>query len=164
VPWHVRRPWRRVPVPDKRVPEEAGSAPQEHGAPDPFLEFWSERHLCTLASPRPDGSIHQVPVGVTYDPERHLARVITSASSYKAVNLAARPGTRVSVCQVAGARWSTLEGEATVNRDEQAVAEAVRLYAQRYRQPRPNPDRVVIEIAVTRVLGKVRPEREGIAP
>lgn len=63
-----------------------------------------------------------------------------------------------------GGRWSTLEGEATVSREEGAVAEAVRRYAERYRQPRPNPDRVVIEIAVTRVMGNVRPERAGIVP
>lgn len=143
---------------------DPASLAQQAGEQDPFLVFWSEYHLCTLASPRPDGSVHQVPVGVTYDPERHLARVITFASSYKATNLAARPGTRVSVCQVDRGRWSTLEGEATVSREEGAVAEAVRRYAERYRQPRPNPDRVVIEIAVKRVMGNVRPERAGIVP
>ncbi|MFE9243692.1 pyridoxamine 5'-phosphate oxidase family protein [Nocardiopsis sp. NPDC006938] len=131
---------------------------------DPFLVFWGERHLCTLASPRPDGSLHQVPVGVTYDPERHLARVISSGSSYKVVNLEARPGSLVSVCQVEGRRWSTLEGRAWVRRDPEAVAEAVRRYAVRYREPRVNPDRAVIEIAVSRVMGNVRPEREGIVP
>ncbi|WP_017569196.1 TIGR03618 family F420-dependent PPOX class oxidoreductase [Nocardiopsis halotolerans] len=151
-------------MPDETVPEEPGTAAEETGPQDPFVAFWSERRLCTLASPRPDGSIHQVPVGVTYDPERHLARVISSGSSYKAVNLAARPGTRVSVCQVEGRWWSTLEGEATVSREEDAVAEAERRYTLRYRRPRPNPNRVVIEIAVTRVLGNVRPESEGIVP
>ncbi|GHC81326.1 PPOX class F420-dependent enzyme [Nocardiopsis terrae] len=151
-------------MPDRKVSEEPGSVSEESRDQDPFLVFWGERRLCTLASPRPDGSIHQVPVGVTYDPERHLARVIASGSSYKARNLGARPGARVSVCQVEGARWSTLEGTATVRSDEGAVAEAERRYAQRYRRPRPNPERVVIEIAVKRVLGNVRPEREGIVP
>ncbi|GAB3713739.1 TIGR03618 family F420-dependent PPOX class oxidoreductase [Nocardiopsis oceani] len=151
-------------MPDQTVPPEPGSMTEGPGAQDPFLAFWSEYHLCTLASPRPDGSIHQVPVGVTYEPERHLARVITFASSFKARNLARRPGTRVSVCQVDRGRWSTLEGEATVSHEEGAVAEAVRRYAERYRQPRPNPGRVVIEIAVKRVLGNVRPESEGIIP
>jgi hypothetical protein len=33
------------------------------------------------------------------------------------------------------------------------VARAERRYAARYREPRPNPDRVVIEIVVNRVLG-----------
>lgn len=122
-----------------------------------FLAFWSEYRMCMLASPRPDGSIHQVPVGATYDPERHLVRVITFGSSYKACNLEAHPGVRVSVSQVEGGRWSTLEGTARVTRDPGAVAEAVRRYTGRYREPRPNPDRVAIEIAVTRVLGNVRP-------
>ncbi len=134
------------------------------GETDPFLVFWGERHLCTLASPRADGSLHQVPVGVTYDPERHLARVISSATSFKVRNLEARPGSRVSVCQVDGRRWSTLEGEAWVSRDPAVVAEAVRRYASRYREPRANADRAVIEIVVKRVMGNVRPEREGIVP
>ncbi len=151
-------------MPDKTVPGKAGAVTGGSGSSDPFLVFWSERRLCTLASPRPDGTIHQVPVGVTYDPERYLARVICSGSSFKALNLAAHPGRRVSVCQVEGARWSTLEGVATVSREEGAVAEAVRRYAQRYRQPRPQPDRVVIEIAVGRVMGNVRPLSEGIIP
>ncbi|GAA1455252.1 pyridoxamine 5'-phosphate oxidase family protein [Nocardiopsis tropica] len=124
---------------------------------DPFLAFWSERRICTLASLRPDGSIHQVPVGATYDPGRRLVRVIADGASFKARNLAAHPGARVSVSQVEGARWSTLEGTATVTRDPEAVAEAVRLYTGRYRAPRPNPGRVAIEIAVTRELGNVRP-------
>ncbi|MFL1378671.1 MULTISPECIES: pyridoxamine 5'-phosphate oxidase family protein [unclassified Nocardiopsis] len=123
-----------------------------------FAEFWGEYRLCTLASPRPDGSIHQVPVGATYDAGRGLVRVITFAGSYKARNLAARPGTRVSVSQVEGGRWCTVEGTAVVSDDAGRVAEAVRRYAERYRQPRPNPERVVIEITVERVLGNVRPD------
>lgn len=108
-----------------------------------------------LASPRPDGSIHQVPVGATYDAERQLVRVITSGSSYKARNLRAHPGSRVAISQVEGRWWSTIEGPATVSDDPERVAEAVRRYAVRYRQPRPNPDRVVIEVAVQRILGNV---------
>ena len=153
-----------VPASDETVAVSPAHEGEGGGELDPFLEFWGERRLCTLASPRPDGTIHQVPVGVTYDPEHHLARVISSGTSYKALNLEAHPGQRVSVCQVEGARWSTLEGVATVSRAQDAVAEAVRRYAQRYRQPRSNPGRVVIEIAVERVLGNVRPEREGIVP
>ena len=128
---------------------------------DPFLAFWGERRLCMLASPRPDGSIHQVPVGATYDPVRHLVRVIADGASFKARNLAAHPGVLVSVSQVEGARWSTLEGTATVTREAGAVAEAVRLYTVRYRAPRPNPARVAIEIAVTRELGNVGPAPQG---
>ncbi|WP_397223295.1 pyridoxamine 5'-phosphate oxidase family protein [Nocardiopsis lambiniae] len=122
-----------------------------------FVEFWGEYRLCMLASPRPDGSIHQVPVGATYDADGGLVRVIADGGSYKARNLAARPGTRVSVSQVEGRRWCTVEGAATVSDDPERVAEAVRRYTERYRPPRPNPGRVVIEIAVERVLGNVRP-------
>ncbi len=55
-----------------------------------------------------------------------------------------------------GAKWSTLEGIATVRDDPEAVALAVRLYTARYREPRSNPLRVVIEIKITRELGNVR--------
>ena len=48
----------------------------------------------------------------------------------------------------------TLEGTAVVSDDPAAVADAVARYAQRYRQPRENPARVVLEISVDRVLGK----------
>ena len=116
-----------------------------------FREFWTERHLCVLVTLRADGSPHVVPVGVTLDVEAGLARVIGRGGSVKARNAAAR-GVAV-VSQVDGRRWSTLEGDAVVRTDRTAVAEAERRYAQRYRQPRPNPERVVIEIAVRRVLG-----------
>ncbi len=59
----------------------------------------------------------------------------------------------MAVSQVDRARWSTLEGIAVVREDPESVADAEARYAARYRTPRPNPERVVIEIAVTRVLG-----------
>jgi F420H(2)-dependent biliverdin reductase len=128
------------------------------GAPGAaYLGFWRERHLCTLTTPRPDGSPHVVPVGVTYDPEARLARVITNKSSRKVANvLAAGPeGARVAVCQVDGRRWATLEGRAFVRTEPARVAEAERRYAERYeRTPSPNPYRVVIEIELTGALGK----------
>lgn len=116
-----------------------------------LLEFWAERHLCTLATLRVDGSPHVVPVGVTLDVEAGLARVICSRGTQKARNVRAR-GLAV-VSQVDGRRWSTLEGVAVVREEPDAVAEAVRRYALRYRQPRVNPERVAIEITVGRVLG-----------
>jgi PPOX class probable F420-dependent enzyme len=115
------------------------------------LEFLTERHLATLSSIRPDGSPHVVPVGFTWQPERSLARVITGGSSVKA-RLAASRG-RVALCQLDGGRWLTLEGAATVSDDPERVADAVARYARRYRTPRVNPSRVVIEIAVDGILG-----------
>ena len=116
------------------------------------LAFLEERHLATLTTLRADGSPHVVPVGVTYDPETRTARVITSGSSQKARHV--RDGQqRVAVCQVDGRRWLTLEGTAVVRDDAAAVADAVARYARRYRTPRENPARVVLEISVDRVLG-----------
>ncbi|WP_405870749.1 MULTISPECIES: pyridoxamine 5'-phosphate oxidase family protein [unclassified Streptomyces] len=130
---------------------------QDPGAPDAaYLSFWRERHLCTLTTPRPDGSPHVVPVGVTYDPGARLARVIANKTSTKVTNVlaAGAAGARVAVCQVAGRRWATLEGRAFVRTERDLVAEAERRYAERYeRTPGPNPSRVVIEIELTRAMG-----------
>ncbi|MCE7082845.1 pyridoxamine 5'-phosphate oxidase family protein [Streptomyces sp. ST2-7A] len=126
--------------------------------PDPvYLEFWREYHLCTLTTVRTDGTPHVVAVGATYDPEAGLARVITNRHSRKVAHVrAAGPGgARAALCQVARVRWATLEGVATINEDPAAVTDAVARYAERYqRQPKPNPDRVVIEIALTRAMGR----------
>jgi PPOX class probable F420-dependent enzyme len=116
------------------------------------LTFLTERHLATLTTLRPDGTPHVVPVGVTYDTATRTARVITSGTSTKARHVRAGRG-RVAVCQVEGRRWLTLEGTATVRDDAASVREAERRYAQRYRQPRENPRRVVLEISVDRILG-----------
>jgi F420H(2)-dependent biliverdin reductase len=116
-----------------------------------FRAFWTERHLASLVTLRADGTPHVVPVGVTLDLDAGLARVICRGGSVKARNAAARGIAAVS--QVDGRRWSTLEGDAVVRSDPDAVAEAERRYALRYRTPRPNPERVVIEITVRRVLG-----------
>ncbi|WCD87322.1 F420H(2)-dependent biliverdin reductase [Streptomyces xanthophaeus] len=122
-----------------------------------YLAFWRERHVCTLTTPRPDGTPHVVPVGVTYDPEAGVARVISNKHSKKVRNvLAAQPdGARAAVCQMAGRRWATLEGRAVVRTDEASVVDAVARYAERYgRTPSPNPDRVVIEITLDRAMGR----------
>lgn len=130
--------------------------PQElHDRGAEFAEFWGERHLCTLTTLRRDGSPHVVPVGVTLDLDTAIARVITSGTSAKArhVRAAGEDGARVAVTQVDRARWSTLEGRAVVRDDPDAVADAERRYAARYRTPRVNPARVVLEVHLTRVLG-----------
>ena len=117
-----------------------------------LLAFLTERHLATLTTLRPDGTPHVVPVGFTYDATTRTARVITSGTSAKARHLRDGGG-RVAVCQVDGRRWTTLEGTAVVRDDAAAVADAVARYAVRYRQPRQNPARVVLEISVDRILG-----------
>lgn len=119
-----------------------------------FAEFWHERHLCTLTTVRPDGTPHVVPVGATLDLETGVARVITDGGSRKA-RLIAGGATRVALCQVDGRRWSTLEGEAVVRDEPEQVADAEQRYTARYKPPRRNPTRVVLEIRVTRVLGNV---------
>ena len=120
-------------------------------SPD-VLAFLTVRHLATLTTLRPDGSPHVVAVGFTWDDEAGLARVITSGASRKVVHV--RAGTRAVVAQVDGPRWLSLEGPAVVSDDPARVAEAVRRYALRYREPAVNPLRVVIEIAVDRILGR----------
>ncbi|UQA96622.1 pyridoxamine 5'-phosphate oxidase family protein [Streptomyces halobius] len=125
---------------------------------DTELDFWQERRICFLSTPRPDGTPHLVPVGVTYDPETRIARVISSRTSKKVRNvLAGGPDVAVAVSQAEGRRWSTLEGTAVIRDDLQSVADAEARYAQRYKQPRPNPERVVIEIRVTKAMGTARP-------
>ena len=115
-------------------------------------EFWTERHLCTLTTLRKDGSPHVVAVGATLEAATGLCRVISSATSAHVRHVLGGDG-RVAICQVDRARWSTVEGLAVIRDDPASVALGERLYAARYRTPRPNPARVVIEITVTRVLG-----------
>jgi|tagenome__1003787_1003787.scaffolds.fasta_scaffold18602111_1 PPOX class probable F420-dependent enzyme len=120
-----------------------------------FRAFWTERRLATLTTVRPDGTPHVVAVGVTVDFDAGLARVITFSSSVKArlIRAAGDDGVPVAVCQLEGPKWSTLEGRAILRDDPDSVRDAENRYAARYRQPKPNPQRVVLEIAVSRILG-----------
>ena len=115
------------------------------------LEFLATRHLATLATLRADGTPHVVAVGFTWDSGAGLARVITNGSSQKARNVA-RFG-YAALTQFDGPRWLTLEGPAEVLEDEASVADAEERYARRYREPRPNPARVVLQVDVRRILG-----------
>jgi len=115
-------------------------------------QFLTERHLCTLTTLRRDGSPHVVPVGATLDGPAGLMRVISSRGSAHVRHIAAGAD-RVAICQVDGPRWITIEGKAQVVSAPDAVEEAVRRYAARYRQPRVNPERVAIEVSITKVLG-----------
>ena len=116
------------------------------------IDFLGERSLGTLTTLRADGSPHVVAVGFTFDAAARVARIITFAPSQKARN-AARGG-RAAVCQVDGGRWLTLEGGVRLVEDPAGVAQAVDAYAARYRQPGERADRVAIEIAVDKVLGR----------
>ncbi len=124
--------------------------------PADLLDFWTERHLCTLTTIRADGRPHVVPVGVTVDLEERCAWVITSGASRKARTLVVSPGGPVAACQVDRARWSTLEGTGHVLTDEASVGRAVDQYAARYRVPRVNPARVAIRIEVERFVSSAR--------
>ncbi|MBT0773938.1 TIGR03618 family F420-dependent PPOX class oxidoreductase [Kineosporia sp. J2-2] len=119
--------------------------------PSSALPLLTERHLATLATLRADGSPHVVPVGFTWDGATRLVRVITGGGSVKARN--ARRGGRAAVSVVDGRWWLTLEGPVQVLEDDESVREAERRYEERYRPPRVNPARVVVTIAVDRVLG-----------
>lgn len=123
--------------------------------PPGVLAFLTERHLATLTTVDPEGGLQVTPVGVTYDPATRLARVITWAGSRKARNVAAAHGGQVALCQVDGGRWLTLYGRARLADSPEAVAEGVARYADRYRQPKVRADRVVIEVEVDRIVGRV---------
>lgn len=117
--------------------------------------FLVERHLATLTLVRPDGTPHVTPVGFSYDAEARLARIITWAGSRKARLAAGAPdGVPAAVTQVDGGRWLTVEGVATCTDDPERVAAAVAGYTARYREPKARDDRVAIELAVTRIMGR----------
>ena len=111
----------------------------------------AEYHLASLSTLRADGTPHVVAVGFTFDADAGVARVITFDGSQKVRN-AERSG-YAALTHVDGPRWLTFEGPVTVQRDPEAVAEAVARYAARYRQPKENPRRVVIAMDIARVLG-----------
>lgn len=117
-----------------------------------MLTFLSEYHLASLTTTRADGTAHVVPVGFSYHHATHTVRVITFASSAKYKN--ALRGGRAVVSQVDGGRWLTLEGTVSGTADPARVALAVEGYAARYRQPGEREDRVAIEIAVDRIMGR----------
>lgn len=119
---------------------------------DDVLSFLRDRHLATLTTLRADGSPHVAPVGFGYDPGACVARVICQPTSQKVVN--ARAGGRAALCQVDGGRWLTVEGPVRVVTDADGVAAAVAAYTERYQAPRERPERVALEIAVDRIMGR----------
>ncbi|RSM57978.1 pyridoxamine 5'-phosphate oxidase [Actinoplanes sp. ATCC 53533] len=130
------------------TPPRAAAAPSARAA-----AFLADSHLGTLTTLRPDGSPHVTAVRFTWNPAAGLARVLTVASSRKVRNVVHRGAGRVALCQVSGPRWITLEGTATVSDDPARVGDGVRAYRGRYRSlPPVRPGRVVMEIAVDRIL------------
>ncbi|WP_291045450.1 TIGR03618 family F420-dependent PPOX class oxidoreductase [Herbiconiux sp.] len=119
------------------------------------LEFVTEYHLATLSTLTTSGAPHVVPVGFTFDAEgdggRGAVRIITNGPSQKVLNV--RRDGRAAVSQVEGARWLTLSGNARILDDAASVQEGVDRYAARYRQPRENPERVVILISDLTAMG-----------
>jgi len=118
-----------------------------------LVAFWTERHLCSVSTVNPDGSLHVTPMGVVIEPAAGLAWAITSRISLKARNLS--DGGPVAACQIDGRWWSTISGHAEVVADPDVVAEAERRYAERYRTPRENPERVALRITVDKVLANL---------
>ncbi len=121
---------------------------------DEVSAFLAEYHLASLTIVKGDGVPHVTPVGFTYDPETRIARVITWADSWKARHVAGLHEAQAAICSVDGGRWLTLSGTATVTNQPDAVAEGVRRYAERYRPPKVRDDRVVIEVAVNKIVGR----------
>lgn len=114
-------------------------------------QLLTDYHLASLATLRSDGTPHVVAVGFTLQPETATARVITFEGSQKVRNV--EHGGYAAITNIDGPRWLTLEGPARIRREPDEVREAERRYGERYREPKPNPQRVVIEVDVTRVLG-----------
>ena len=116
---------------------------------DAGLQFVADRHLAMLSTMATDGAIHSIAVGFTL--HDGVARIITSDGTQKVRNIE-RDG-RATVGQVDGARWISFVGNAVIERGRDEITLAENLYGARYRQPQPNPKRVVIRIDVDRVLG-----------
>jgi PPOX class probable F420-dependent enzyme len=113
------------------------------------LAFVAERHLATLSTLAPWGGIHAVPVGFTF--HDGILRIITSRQSQKVQNVRRDPTATIS--QLEGAKWIAFQGTASIHDDPDEVARAVVLYAERYRQPRVNPQRVAIHVVPHRIMG-----------
>jgi PPOX class probable F420-dependent enzyme len=124
---------------------------------DQAQKFVTERHLATLSTLAADGTVHAVPVGFTV--KDGVARVIASGSSQKVRNIRLRQHATLS--QYDGATWITLIGTGRVLDDADSVAEAVVFYAERYRQPGVNPERVAILIDISTVMGSPGMKADG---
>ncbi|MBL0886770.1 pyridoxamine 5'-phosphate oxidase family protein [Myceligenerans indicum] len=120
------------------------------------LVFVTERHLATLTTLRQDGTPHVVPVAFTWDAAAGVVRITANRGSVKARNARGYPpregSPRAAVCQVDGGRWITLEGQIDVSEDPDEITAAVARYAKRYRELRPNPERIVLRLTPDKVM------------
>ncbi len=154
-PGPVRRPQgaARSRLPGLRP----GSLGSSRDPSDPEQQvFLTERHLATLTTLRPDGTPHVVPVAAIWDAatgrllDHHAGRLGQGAQRRGGGRRARARG----LCQVNGGRWLTLEGVATIIRDPADVADAERRHAScATTRSSPDPRRVVLAIAVDRVMG-----------
>jgi F420H(2)-dependent biliverdin reductase len=116
------------------------------------MAFLSEFLVGLLTTNRPDGSLHVVAVGFTYDPDTRMAWSIAPQGSVKVRNI--RAGSRGAFSQVEGSRWLSLEGPARIVDDPDGIAEAHRRYRVRYPgHGTPDPDRVAIAVDVQQIIG-----------
>ena len=122
--------------------------------PTPLVDFWTERHLCTLSTLDRYGAPHAVPVGATLDLEQQCGWVITRRGSQKIANIRRDP--RLSVTQVDRGRWAGVAGTGEVFEDEASIARACEMYAARYRPPSPSAERVAVRITIERFLGSTQ--------
>lgn len=116
---------------------------------DDGRQFLTERHLATLSTIGPRGDLHVVAVGFTVGDDGYV-RITTNDGSQKVRNIERDP--RATVAQVDGRQWLSIAGRAEIERDPEAIAHAVDLYAARYRQPGENPNRIVIRITPERIM------------
>jgi PPOX class probable F420-dependent enzyme len=123
--------------------------------PDELTDFVGQRRTAALTLVRPNGTPQVTPVGVTWDPETRLARVITWADAVKARLLRANLELPAATCEVDGGHWLTMSGVARLTDDPDRVGEAVRRYTARYKPPKDRPDRVAIEISVESITGRL---------
>lgn len=116
---------------------------------DEGRQFLTDRHLATLSTFGPRDDIHVVAVGFTLGDDGYI-RITTNDRSQKVRNIERDP--RATVAQVEGRQWLSMAGRAEIERDPEAIAHAVALYARRYRQLGENPNRIVIRITPERLM------------
>jgi len=148
------RPQRKVSAQRCQRRDVVALQPDEL-SPD-HLAFMVERHHASLTLVGADGTPHVTPVGFTWDASTATARVITWSGAKKVRLLEEHQSMAAALCQIDGGRWLTLHGTATVSAEPAVNADAERRYADRYRPPGDRgAERRTIEVAVTRVLGRV---------